>query len=55
MPTLPKEGRKYSKHKDFFDIGAFTGDSAVVLKDFSPNRIFSFERQIGVKISKRKS
>ena len=43
IPTLPKEVRKYIKHKDFFDIGAFTGDSAVVLKDFSPNRIFSFE------------
>lgn len=41
--TLPKEVRKYIRHKDFFDIGAFTGDSAVVLNTFFPNKIYSFE------------
>lgn len=41
--TLPKEVRKYIRHKDFFDIGAFTGDSAIVLNDFLPKKIYSFE------------
>ena len=43
LPNLPEKIKKYIKYKDFFDIGAYTGDSMLVLKDFSPSRIYSFE------------
>ncbi len=34
---------EYVKNKDFIDAGAYIGDSALVLLEYSPNKIHSFE------------
>lgn len=34
---------QYIADKDFIDLGAETGDSAIVLSDYNPNKIYSFE------------
>ena len=35
--------KKYVSGKDFVDGGAFIGDSVLVLEEFNPNKIYSFE------------
>jgi len=35
--------KKYVENKDFIDAGAFVGDSALVLNELNPHKIYSFE------------
>ena len=35
--------RNYIKNKDFIDAGAYIGDSALVLLEYEPSKIYSFE------------
>ena len=37
------EIKEYIKNKDFLDIGAFVGDSAIVLSNYTTKNIYSFE------------
>lgn len=41
--TLPKETLTKLKNTDFIDAGAYNGDSALILNEFEPKRIFAFE------------
>jgi FkbM family methyltransferase len=43
LKQLPEKVRKYIADKDFLDIGAFIGDSALMLLQYRPNRIFAYE------------
>lgn len=35
--------KEYIKNKDFIDGGAFIGDSALILQEYNPKKIYSFE------------
>ncbi len=43
LTLLPIEVQSYIKGKDFMDIGAYVGDSAIALKKFNYNKIYSVE------------
>jgi FkbM family methyltransferase len=40
---IPREVKNKIKNTDFIDAGAFIGDSALILNELKPNRIFAFE------------
>ncbi len=41
--VLSIRNKKYFKNKDILDVGAFTGDSALVLSKYTDGKIYSFE------------
>jgi FkbM family methyltransferase len=43
LKQLPNEVKTYIANKDFLDIGAFIGDSALMFLQYRPNRIFAYE------------
>jgi len=43
LPMLPKKALDYIKGKDFLDLGAYAGDSALALLEFEPRKIHSFD------------
>jgi FkbM family methyltransferase len=43
MKLLPPACQAYIAGKDFLDLGAFVGDSALVLRQYRPHRIYAFE------------
>lgn len=43
VPELPREVIKKLEGRDFIDGGAFIGDSALVLSEFKPRKIYAFE------------
>ncbi len=43
LRMLPQGVKDYIKGKDFVDIGAYTGDSAIALQEFGFRKIFSIE------------
>jgi len=43
IPELPREVIEKLKGRDFIDGGAFIGDSALVLSEFKPRKIYAFE------------
>ncbi len=40
---LPPKAKEYLKERDFLDVGAFNGDSALVLQEYQPRKIYCFE------------
>jgi FkbM family methyltransferase len=45
IPELPAEAIRALEGRDFIDGGAFIGDSALVLMDYKPRKIYAFEPQ----------
>lgn len=43
LNELPATVKSYMEGKDFLDVGAFCGDSALMLLEYSPSRIFAYE------------
>ncbi len=43
LKLLPPKAIAYLKEKDFIDGGAYIGDTALVLREYSPRRILSFD------------
>jgi FkbM family methyltransferase len=43
LSLLPLSVKQYIKDHDFIDAGAFTGDSAIALRDYQYKKIFSIE------------
>ncbi|MCP3932645.1 MAG: FkbM family methyltransferase [Bacteroidetes bacterium] len=43
LAFVPDKVKEYINDKDFFDMGAYIGDSAYLLSDFNPKTIQSFE------------
>ncbi|MDD5596728.1 MAG: FkbM family methyltransferase [Victivallaceae bacterium] len=43
LRDMPETVKDYIRGKDFIDAGAFIGDSALVLHQYGPAKIFSFE------------
>ncbi len=43
LTILPVKVQKYVENKDFMDIGAYVGDSAIALKKFNYKKIYSIE------------
>jgi FkbM family methyltransferase len=43
LSLLPQSVLSYFKDKDFIDVGAYNGDSAIALKEFGFRKIFSIE------------
>ncbi|MDR1373153.1 MAG: FkbM family methyltransferase [Dysgonamonadaceae bacterium] len=43
MNSLPEAVKESVKGRDFLDIGAFYGDSTLMLLDFEPRRIYAYE------------
>ena len=43
MRFAPQSIKDYVKNKDFIDCGAFNGDSALVLSEYTNKKIYSFE------------
>ncbi|MDR3124856.1 MAG: hypothetical protein LBU10_03140 [Endomicrobium sp.] len=43
LSLVPEKVKDYIKGKAFIDLGCYVGDSAVVLSEFSPSIIFSFD------------
>jgi FkbM family methyltransferase len=43
LKELPDTVKSYIVGKDFLDIGAFSGDSALMFLGYSPHRIFAYE------------
>ncbi|MDR2773919.1 MAG: FkbM family methyltransferase [Tannerella sp.] len=43
LKNLPDTVKSYIVGKDFLDVGAFSGDSALMLLNYSPQRIFAYE------------
>jgi FkbM family methyltransferase len=43
LKELPDTVKSYIAGKDFLDVGAFSGDSALMLLNYSPHRIFAYE------------
>ena len=43
IPEFPASVRGYMKNTVFLDCGAFIGDSALIMLEFSPSKIYSFD------------
>ena len=43
LSLLPYEAKKYIEGKDFLDIGAYIGDSILLLLQYNPSKIFAYE------------
>lgn len=43
LAVLPEAAQRHLAGKDFLDIGAFIGDSAMALLDYKPRKIYSFD------------
>jgi FkbM family methyltransferase len=43
LKQLPSKVKEYITGKDFLDIGAFIGDSALMFLQYQPKRIFAYE------------
>jgi FkbM family methyltransferase len=43
LKQLPTTVKSYVVGKDFLDVGAFYGDSALVLLNYNPRRVFAYE------------
>lgn len=43
LTLLPQAAKEYISGKDFLDIGAFIGDSAVIFTQYDPGKIYSFD------------
>lgn len=43
LKFLSKSELEYIKNKDFIDLGAFWGDSSIVLNEYYPRNIYAFE------------
>jgi len=54
LKFLPDKIKNYLEAKDFLDCGAYIGDSTLVLREYSPNKIYSFEfSQENIELFKR--
>src|SRR5574344_198334 len=45
LKFCPNSVQKYIKNKAFVDVGAFYGDSTIVMNEYNPSKIFAFEMQ----------
>jgi FkbM family methyltransferase len=43
LKDLPDDVKSYIAGKDFLDIGAFMGDSSMILSEYNPNKIYAYE------------
>lgn len=43
LAFLPQEILNYIRGKDFIDGGAYIGDSAIILNEYAPSKIYSFD------------
>jgi FkbM family methyltransferase len=43
IDTLPNQVKQQLAGKDFIDAGAFIGDTALILNQYKPNKIYAFE------------
>lgn len=43
LKDAPKEVIEYIKNKDFLDVGAYIGDSSIILQEYNPRKIYVFE------------
>jgi len=43
IPDFPEAVKNYIKNKIFLDVGAYIGDSALVMLGFSPSKIYAFD------------
>ena len=43
MTLLPPAAINYLARKDFLDVGAYVGDSAVVFMEYGPRKVYSFD------------
>ena len=43
LKELPETVKTYICDRDFFDVGAYVGDSILVLREYGPRKIYAFE------------